>query len=361
MSWKDLDEKPKGGGSSRFVKLESGKTTRFRILDEEPYTTYAHKIVQPDPAKPGEEIFRSIPATTKLDEDYIQQVNGKRYPAVPQFNIRVFEFAKDDKGKDVSEGEIKILQGGVSIFRALRSLYEEHGSLAQFDVTIKTTGEKRDTEYAVTAAPFSLPVDVDALQTKLLQTAELQYENVFPNVTPDDQKKMLAEAKLDVTYDPAAQIAESMSYEEALNQSFTFGKFKGKTVADVMVIDSSYLEWAAGNVTSNDALAAACRVVSNRINGVAPAPALQSGQSTPAATGAPAPTPAPAKATTAKPKAPATDSAEAKSLREKISQKFEDYDAQDIVGKIKEASGGKVKLKDLTVDELTKLAESIAA
>jgi len=357
MSWKDLDEKPKSGGS-RFVKLESGKTTRFRILDEEPYTTYTHKIVQPDAN--GVEVFRSIPATTKLDEDYIQQVNGKRYPAVPQFNIRVFEFAKDDKGKDTTEGEIKILQQGVSVFKALRSLYEEHGSLSQFDITIKVTGEKRDTEYTVTAAPFSLDIDVNALQTKLAQTTELAYENVFPTVTADDQKKMLAEAKLDVTYDPAAQIASGMSYEDALNQTFTFGKFKGKTVSDVMVIDSSYLEWAGENVTSNDALAAACRVVANRINGVAPAPALQSGQSAPAAPSAPAPTQAAPKATKVAPKASA-DTAEAKALRERISNKFEDFDAQDIVGKIKEASGGKVKLKDLNIDELNKLAESIAA
>jgi hypothetical protein len=358
MSWNDLDDKPKSTGGGRFIKLEKDKTTRIRIIDEEPYTTYTHKIAQMVGDK---EVFRSIPATTNLDDNYIQQTNGKRYPAVAQYNIRGFEFAKDDKGKDTTDGEIKILQGGVQIFRALRSLYEEHGSLSQFDVTIRASGEKRDTEYTVTAAPFSLNVDVDALQTKLAQTPELQWENVFPEVTAEQQRKLLAEAKLDVTYDPAAAIAATMSYDQALGQAFTFGKFKGKTVQDVMVIDSSYLDWAAENVTSNDSLAAACRVVSNQINGVVPAPALASGQSDSAAPESATATPAAAKATTKPPKATAADAAKRKELTADIHTRLEDMDAMEIIETIKAASGGKVKLKDLTVPELEALQEKLAA
>src|SRR4051812_17409901 len=114
MSWKDVDETGRRGGG-RYVSFEDGKATRLRVLDEEPFTIRVHKISQV--VKKGdkaEEIYRSIPATTEPDQNIILQKNAKRYPDVPVFNLRVFEFKRNDQGQFTTEGEVKILQGGKS-------------------------------------------------------------------------------------------------------------------------------------------------------------------------------------------------------------------------------------------------------
>lgn len=346
MAWEDLDQKQGGAGTGRFVSFKEGGSRRFRVLDAEPHTTMVHKISQ---IVNGEDVFRTVPATANLDDDYIQRMNGKRYPANPVFNLRVFEYAKENNKDVPDKGEIKILQGGPQIFKALRGLWEDHGHLNQFDVIIKKEGEKRDTEYTVTAAPKSFDVDVDDLTSQMEQDETLAWENVFKPITAADQQKILAEAKLDINYDPAATIAETLTIDEASATVFPFGKYKGKKLGELAVIDAGYLEWAAENVTSNDAVAAGCRVLVGAGGKIA-------AKETPKAA-----LPSAKKAEKAKPATKGISEERRAELKEAVETAFEDYEATDIVAKIKEHGGGKARLKDLTGEQLQALHNDICA
>lgn len=351
MSWKDLDDKPKSGLSGRFVKFSKEQSTRVRFLDEEPHTTFVHKIEGKDGT------FRSIAATENLDDDYIQQVNGKRFPAVAQYSMRVFEFKRDDKGNFTDEGEVKVLQGGPAIFKQLRTIMEENGSLRDYDIVITTKGEKRDTEYTVSAAPVSRKVNVDELVVQMEADEALRWDNVFPKMTAEQQKKILTEAKIDISYDPVAEIVGKMTLDQAKSTVLTFGKYKGKSVGEILVIDSSWVEWAGENVTSNDNVAAACRVAFGNVQSIAEAPAAPAQLTSPQATSTPAPKSAPA--TKAAPVS--DDAAEKAALIGNVSAKLEAFSAPKIVQTIKEASAtGETKLAKLTLDELKKLDASLS-
>jgi hypothetical protein len=349
--WSDLDDKPKGGLSGRFVKFSEEKSTRVRFLDEAPKTTFVHKVTGKD------DTFRTIPATENLDDDYIQQSNGKRFPAVAQYSMRAFEFARDDKGNFTDSGEIKIVQGGPAIFKQLRTIMEESGSLRDYDIIISVKGKKRDTEYTVSASPVSKKINVDDLLVQMEADEALQWGNVLPTITAEQQKKILAEAKIDIFHDPVAEIAANMSLDQAKGTVLSFGKYKGKTVGDALVIDSSWVEWASENVTSNDSIAAACRVAFGGVQALAEAPAAPAQLKSPTPASAPAAKSAPApKAAPANPEA-----AEKTALISSVSAKLEAFSAPKIVQTIKEASStGETKLAKLTVDELKKLEASLS-
>lgn len=348
MAWSDVDEKRGGGGGGRFVTIEDGKPVMLRILDEEPHTIRVHKIGQP--IKKGdkiEEVYRTIPATASPDENYILQHNGKRYPDVPVFNMRCYEYKRDDKGALTTDGELKILQGGPGIFKQLQTIYSQFGHLNAFDIVISRKGKGRDTEYTVSASPKAQNIDVNALVTKVMQDPGMQWENIFPPVTRADQIKAITEAGFDISYDPAAKLLESLSWEKASEVKMGFGKYKDKTVGELLVIDAGYLTWAAENVTSNDLVAAACRLACKRMeqmdSGSAPAPQIPA--SAPAA-------------------APAEVKADRAALESKIADIFENderfQDLEFMVNVIKKNGGGKTRLKDLTIPQMNALLAEIS-
>lgn len=288
--WAEVD-KPRG--SLIFLSLEDGETKRIRILDEEPYTAYVHKISQ---MVDNEDVFLTVPATEAPDDDFIN-ANTKRYPTTAVHCLRVAVY--DEKGE--VEG-VKVLQGGIQIFRPLKQFWSRYGDIRKFDVEITRNGTKRDTEYQVTLAPDSNDIDLDEW-TEHAQTDEsLDWGVLFPPITPEDQQKMLERAKIDITYDPAEEIAAEMEVDEALSMYCTLNKYgpkayppKGKTIGEILVIDAGYVEWIAENVTSDDTLAAAARVAVRHMNGE-----LESGGSKKQL-----PKPSPARKTATPPKAPA--------------------------------------------------------
>jgi hypothetical protein len=355
MSWEEVGKQDRRT-TGRFLAFEDGKTEVMRVLDETPHVTKVHKISQwVEKGGKREEVFRSVPATAHPDDNFILKNNATRYPEVRQFSLRVWSYKRDANGKVTPDGELKILQGGTTIFKALRALYEEHGHLNKFDITVARSGSGRtDTEYTVSASPFSQNVDVAKLYEVLAKDEALKWENVFPPVTNEEQQKMLKDAGLDVNYDPARALASSMPPEKALQTKFTFGKHKDKTVGELMVIDCSYVEWAAENVTSNDELAAACRVA------VGHQSAINAGEEPVKQIEQPK-TNAVEKLVAAKSD---SDSAK-KQLIERVSKLFDTdkrfEDTAEIVKAIKEASGGKTRVKELTIPQLEKLLSDITA
>lgn len=365
--WNDIDKPSGGTGGGRFVQFESDKAVRMRILDEEPYTTRVHKISQMvTKGGKSEEVFRSITATASPDDSFILRHNAKRYPEQMQFNMRVFVYAKDDQGKDTDEGEIKILQGGPAIFKPLRTIYTQEGSLSAFDIIITRKGAGRDTEYTVSAAARSRTIDVKPLIDKMNTDVDLAWDRIFLPITGDQQKKMMDEAGLDINYDPAAELAASMTIEQARTKVISFGKYKGKTINELMAIDAGYLSWAAENITTNEELAAACRVADGHLRGIS-ASSEPVRQSLPEKA-APAPkAEAKAEAPKAEPKAEAkpvpTQSSE--ELKAQITDWFESdsrfEDVQEVVTIIKKHGEGKTRLKDLTAGQMQNLLDDLKA
>jgi len=379
MSWDDVDKK-RGGGSSSFLKLEAGEAVQFRVLDESPHTAYVHKITQQvekdDDSGETQEVFRTIPATPDLDDDYIEQ-NSTRWPAEPVFALRVYAYGKDD------EGEVKVLQGGRQIFKQLKDLYESNGDLREFDCKLKREGKGRDTKYTVTAVVRSKDIDVEEIIESFDDS--LDFDVLFPSVTAEDQKRMLKEAKLDIAYDPAREIAENMDLDDALDVRVTFGKYKGKTIGELVAIDAGYVEWMADNVSSDDTIRAAAMIAAERLDEIdAPKPkkALPKPKDDKKSKSAkksakpassdddeqeddkPARTAASKKADAKKkPASQAKSSLERDALMEKVNDVFENNekyeDAMEIVKVIKKHGNGKTRIKDLNEEQLRSLLDDI--
>lgn len=264
--WDEVGKKDySSGGSGRFLTIEPDSTVTVRLLDLEPYTIKVHNVYQ---EVDGDFTGRTIPATPNLDDDFIEQAN-KRYAAERQHNIRVLKI--DDAGDP--EG-IYILSGGVQIFRQLKEKFEKHGEeILDLDIDITRHGSGSGTSYNVGFAAFHSDVDVDKWIAKKNADESLEWDNVFPDITAEDQQRILEEAGLDPYYDPASEIAEHMTFSDAKNVEMVAGKYgpenyppDGKTISEIAVIDRDYLEWVAENFTSNDKVAAAARVVLQNIN-----------------------------------------------------------------------------------------------
>lgn len=254
-SWQDVD-KPRRTGS--FFQIEDGETKRIRVLDEAPWIIYTHRIRQ---NIDGQEVFLTVPETAKPDEDYISGVTN-RYPAQPVYHIRIVEY--DEDGEPIG---VKILSGGVKIFRPMKGFVERHGDIREFDLEISLIGAKRETDYSVTIAPRSFQIDV----AEWLERAdrEMDMDALLAPPSPEEQREMVEKAKIDLTYDPAEALMTEMTLDEAMNKRFPFGKKygpeayppNGKKIGEIAAIDAGFVQWAADNVTSDDSVAAACRLV----------------------------------------------------------------------------------------------------
>lgn len=356
-TWGELYKEPeKSSGLGSFVKIEDGQTIKMRILDEEPYLTRVHRVSQWT-EKDGKkvEMFRKIQATEKADESYILNATS-RYPMQIEYNIRGFQYGEG--------GGIKVLSGGKKMFTQIHGVMETNGPLRDYDITIRRTGKgKQDTEYLVQAVVRSEQVDVGALVAQMNADPSMQWASLFAPITAEQQQKILKDAGMDIAYDPAKLIASGMSVEEAKNVAFPNGKNKDKKVGDVAISDMGYVEWAASNYTSNDTVAAACRVVVQNINNLgAPTPTARI--EAPKSDAAPAADTAvsrarPAQAAAAKKTASAADSPEYQKLREQANSLLDAVDTSRLMDIIKGASGGKTKMKDMSLDELRSVVTAL--
>jgi hypothetical protein len=252
--WAEVDRPRRSG---MFLQLDDGETKRIRVLDQEPWTTHVHRISQ---NINGSEVFLSVQETARPDEDLINEMTN-RYPAAPQHHIRVLVY--DDDGEP--EG-IKVLSGGIKIFKPMKGFVERYGDIRDFDLEITRDGTKRETDYSVTIAPNSHEVDVAEWWEQA--EAEIDMERLLQPPTREQQQQLIDTAGIDLTYDPAAEIMAEMTLDEALNKRMPFGKKygpdayppSGKKIGEILAIDAGFIQWAANNITSDDEVAAACRV-----------------------------------------------------------------------------------------------------
>jgi hypothetical protein len=332
MGWNDVNKGALGQSSGRFLSLTDGETKTIRLLDEEPESAYVHKISQ---IVNGQEVFRSIPATVDLDDNFIQN-NSNRWPATPTHGMRCIEIQDGE-----AVGDIMVLTGGRQIYGDLKLLFDRYGDLRQFDIDIHREGEGRDTKYSVTLAPKHAEINLEELIEEIEQDPALQWDAVFPKINGEQQQRMLSDANLDIGYDPAEDLAAEMAIEEALSTRMSTGKYEGKQMRELMVVDIGYLNWVADKFTSDDSVAAAARVVVRNMEQIQ---APKTKTSTPKA-------------------APEGDPAVRNSLINEINEilasdtKYED--AMTVADTVRKYGNDKTRIRDFTIEELTALRDGI--
>jgi hypothetical protein len=357
MGWNDVNKGALGQSSGRFLSLTDGETKTIRLLDEEPESAYVHKISQ---IVNGQEVFRSIPATVDLDDNFIQN-NSNRWPATPTHGMRCIEIQDGE-----AVGDIMVLTGGRQIYGDLKLLFDRYGDLRQFDIDIHREGEGRDTKYSVTLAPKHAEINLEELIEEIEQDPALQWDAVFPKINGEQQQRMLSDANLDIGYDPAEDLAAEMAIEEALSTRMSTGKYEGKQMRELMVVDIGYLNWVADKFTSDDSVAAAARVVVRNMEQIAQPKAkagLGTGKAAPASAAAkPAGKRSGSKASTPK-AAPDGDPAVRNSLVNEINEilagdtQYED--AMVVAATLRKYGNEKTRIRDFTVEELTALRDGI--
>lgn len=365
MSWNDLDKGPMGQESSRFLSIPTDETITVRALDEEPFTVWQHRVSQ---MVGGQEQYRTIPATGSLDDNFVQK-NTDRYPAQPNFNLRVIRI---EDGEPI--GDIQILSGGKQIFKPMRDVAERHGSITRFDFDIRKTGKGRDTSYSVMlAASHAELVGVwDDLQEEKEGDFALQWENVFYVPTEEQQQRLFEEAGFDVSYDPAEKLVQEMSVEEALvvRMPSKGGKYPSKTMRELVTIDLGYLQWVANKYQSDDTVTAAARLVTRnlsdigKIGGAKPAQSLEEkpikrprkvvGNGSSSASTKVVETPTKVVET------PTEDrGAIVKEINNLMIDQPEYEDTSAIVKLIKEHSGGKTRIRDMDMGQLVSMRDAL--
>lgn len=270
--WDDVGRGPIGaGGGGRFLQIPENGSVVFRFLEGDPLTVWGHKISQD---VGGEEVYQFIPGVARwgddelilmLDDDYVQE-NSRRWPLQPVHHLRGIQI--DPPGAEGEPvGDIVICAGGKQIFEPIKEVFEKFGDITRFDFILAKKGKGRQTKYTVSLAPEHAKIS-KATMRELIEEMEsdpaIDYRNVFQIPTSAKQQQQMFEAAgFDIEYDPAAELAAAMDLDEAyqVRMPSPGGKYPGKSMRELMVIDMGYLQWVALNYTSDDRVAAAARVV----------------------------------------------------------------------------------------------------
>ena len=356
MGWQDVGQSNKSsGGASDLIKIEDKKRIRLLLPESGPVSHWIYSVSTPADG------YRTW---TSPDKEA-----GEDFFAV---NRNVFNLKPVHAGHayDNEEGKVKILEAGNQIWEGIKFLIDAGKDLSNRDILIMKTGSGRDTEYRVTDCdPTPAPAGIDAMER------------------PDIMSRYQAPTREGVMEDLIAlgfvnpeQIfaLKPLDYQKALQEKIPFGKWKGKTMEEVISLDSQYITFLATKIDRLD-IKECARVISNTIMGTGfplsgIAPALEeitfvAPTQTPAAT-APAITDATSQATA--PQAPQAPVAPVSGLNNRdlmiaeINKIFETkpeyHDFMKIISAMKEAStpNNKTSVGEFTDVELQKLLQIIS-
>ena len=138
--WEAVKESNNNIGEVEFLKTPQGVTT-CRVIDEEPIALWKHWVQSANGGK-GMSIVCSgddcpiCKANKKAKEEGLKAP----YSTTRSFAINVID----------SEGNVKILEKGKTLFESLCTLNEQMGDLINYEINITRTGTKmQDTKYTV--------------------------------------------------------------------------------------------------------------------------------------------------------------------------------------------------------------------
>ena len=355
MAWNMVGQTQKEtkGTSSQLVKIEDKKRVRLILPETGPISHWSYSISTPADG------YKTWISPAK-DEDFFAT------------NRNVFRLRPVHAGLayDYDEKEIKILEAGNQIWEGIKLLVDAGKDINGRDIIIIKTGSGRSTEYKVTDCdPTPAPTDIDTLERPDL---EARYQPPTFEMVLEDLRGL--------GFTNPSEIFETqpLAYEVARETKVPFGKFKDKTLKDVVSLDSTYITFLATKIDRED-IKECARVVSNTImgtqyelKGVTPSMeqvsfvAPTEGGEAPQEPNTP-PTPTESKEDTKKKTediSPTVDASKEAMIAE-INQAFETQeiykDFMKIIDAMKKASAphGKTSINDFTHEELLKLKEIV--
>lgn len=246
MTWNLIgkQEKPQGGASD-LIKIEDKKRVRLLLhhTNGGPVANWIYSI-----STPADGYKTWIAPDKHTSEDFFA-INRSIFSLKPIFSAFAYDY---------DEQCIKILESGNMIWEAIKDLYEAGKDLGNRDLLIRKKGSGRQTEYSV--------VDCDPTPAPAgIETMELP--DLYGRYIPSTKEQVMADLiALGFTQPEQIFTPAPMSYEVAKDFKVPFGKYKDKTVAEVVKLDSRYIDFLATKIDRLD-VKEAVRVVANQILG----------------------------------------------------------------------------------------------
>lgn len=244
MGWADVGQSQKNTNSiNDLIKIEDKKRIRLLLPDSGPITNWIYSINTP---------AGGYKTWVSPDKD-----NGEDFFAI---NRNIFNLKPIHAGYayDYDEGKIKILEAGNQIWEGIKVLIDAGKDLNNRDIIIIKTGTGRNTEYKVTDAdPTPAPSGLD-----LMDKPDLEGRYI-----PPTYEMVLEDLKV-LGFTNPEQIFElkPLDYQQALQMEIPFGKWKGKTMQEIISLDTQYINFLATKIDRMD-IRECARVISNTILG----------------------------------------------------------------------------------------------
>lgn len=243
MGWNSVGQTQKDskGSSSQLIKIEDKKRVRLLLPETGPVSHWSYSVSTPADG------YRTWISPAK-EEDFFGA------------NRSIFRLRPVHAGLayDYDEKEIKILEAGNQIWEGIKLLVDAGKDVNARDIMIMKKGSGRNTEYAVTDCdPTPAPAGIDSLERPDM---DARYQApTFESVIEDLRA---------LGFTNPTEIFETtpLAYEVATQTKVPFGKFKDKTLKDVVSLDSTYITFLATKIDRED-IKECARVVSNTIMG----------------------------------------------------------------------------------------------
>lgn len=270
MAWNDINEK-----SSRdpdVVNIAPNTTKLIHILlreNEEPVSFWTHYI----PNSTG----KSGPKGALVicpGKDICPACANGTYRTSRKHAINVWDY--DTKS-------VKILESGNTIFNALKQIKEHMGTFDNVDISIKRSGDGKDTTYTVIPIPIMSPFDNSKIrglfpiaQMRMPHSVEAitaYIEGMGGRVVKADSADVNIPPGGDMTQPPQQEVdnpnidntkSTDMASATSLPPMLQFGKYKGKTIEEVYKEDPNYIRWCAENISDPTIKAEASKLITNR-------------------------------------------------------------------------------------------------
>lgn len=360
MAWADVGQSTNNSssGASDLIKIEDKKRIRLLLPDSGPVSNWIYSV-----STPADGYRTWVSPDKEAGEDFFA-VNRNIFNLKPVHAGHAYDY---------EESRIKILEAGNQIWEGIKILIDAGKDLNNRDIIIIKTGTGRSTEYKVTDCdPTPAPAGLDTMERPDIMS---RYQAPTYEVVIEDLRM------LGFTQPEQIFALKPLDYQTALQTKIPFGKWKNKTMQEVVSLDSQYITFLATKIDRLD-IKECARVISNTImgtdfpmSGVAPEMsevtfvAPTEGQSDAPVSQSQVPTtsntpPAPP------PPAPAPDTPTASNTRDlmiaQINEIFETqpiyHDFMKIISAMKEASApnNKTSVGEFTDIELQKLLQIIS-
>lgn len=246
MTWNLIgkQEKPQGGASD-LIKIEDKKKVRLLLhhTNGGPVANWIYAI-----STPADDYRTWVAPDKNTSEDFFA-LNRSIFSLKPIFSAYAYDY---------DEQCIKILESGNMIWESIKDLYEAGKDLGNRDLLIRKKGSGRTTEYSVVDCdPTPAPAGIDTMQLP----------DLYGRYVPATKEQVLADlAVLGFTNPEDIFVPRPLAYAVAKDVKIPFGKYKDKTMGQLVNLDTKYIDFLAMKIDRLD-IKESARVVANQLLG----------------------------------------------------------------------------------------------